>query len=357
MLTAIDGALSSVRLETYHFANDELGLRFREALVRAAQRGVAVRVLVDAVGSIGLPDSFWLPLRAAGGQAREFNPIALRRASIRNHRKLLACDGRVAFIGGFNMSKDYEGDGITRGWQDLGLQIEGPLVGELESSFEAMFGLADFRHKRLVRLHPAPHKHTVASANEQLLLGGPGLGRNPIRRALLRDIRHARRIELVQAYFLPTWGIRRGLARAARRGHQVQMILAGKSDVAISQLAGRSLYQRFLRAGAALHEYSPQVLHAKLIIADNAVYVGSANLDSRSLSINYELMIRFEHASMVAEAREIFMAMLPNSQRIDPKTWKRSRSFWTRLKERWAYFFLSRVDPRLARWQWQSLPD
>jgi len=152
MLTAIDEATSSVQLESYIFADDEVGRRFRDALVRAAQRGMLVRVLVDAIGSFGLTEEFWTPLRAAGGEARVFNPLTLKRVSIRNHRKLLACDRRVAFIGGFNISQDYEGDGVTRGWLDLGLRIEGPLAAELASSFDAMFGLAEFRHKRLVRL-------------------------------------------------------------------------------------------------------------------------------------------------------------------------------------------------------------
>lgn len=357
MLTAIDGALFSVQLETYIFADDELGRRFRDALSRAAHRGVQVRVLVDAIGSLGLPDEFWSPLRVAGGDARVFNPLALRRAAIRNHRKLLVSDGRVAFIGGFNISKEYEGDGIIRGWRDLGLQIEGPLVAGLALSFDEMFGLAEFRHKRLVRLSRAQHKGTITSTEEQLLLGGPGRGFNPIRRSLYRDLARAHDVQIIEAYFLPTWRLRRGLGRVVRHGGSTKLILAGKSDVALSQLAGRSVYRRLLKAGVEIHEYEPQVLHAKLLILDNVVYVGSANLDHRSLSINYELMVRFENAQMAAEARALFAETLKHSRRIDLETWKRSRSFWTRLKERWAYFVLARVDPHVARWQWRSLPD
>jgi cardiolipin synthase A/B len=357
MLAAIDGALSSVRLETYIFADDQLGRRFRDALVRVAQRRVTVRVLVDAIGSLGLKEDFWSPLRAVGGEARVFNPLALKRASIRNHRKLLVCDGRVAFIGGFNISQDYEGDGIARGWRDLGLRIEGPLATELTSSFDAMFGLAEFRHKRLVRLARAQLKQTIAFADDQLLLGGPGRGLNPIRRALHHDLARARDVQIIEAYFLPTWRIRRSLARVVQRGGSARLILAGKSDVALSQLAGRSVYRRLLKPGVEIHEYEPQVLHAKLLILDEAVYVGSANLDPRSLSINYELMVRFANPQMAGEARELFADALKHSRRIDLETWKRSRSFWTRLKERWAYFVLARVDPHVARWQWQSLPD
>jgi len=357
MLAAIEDARSSVCLETYCFADDQLGRRFREALVRAAGRGANVRVLVDAIGSLGLTDSFWSSLRAAGGTARVFNPLALQRAAIRNHRKLLVCDDSVAFIGGFNVAESYEGDGLTRGWRDLGLRIEGPLVDQLLASFEAMFGLADFRHKRPVRLARARYKDTITTAGEELLLGGPGRGANPIRRALHRDLRDAREVRIMEGYFLPTWRIRRNLARVVREGGVVRLILAGKSDVALAQHAGRSVYRRLLKAGVEIHEYEPQVLHAKLLIIDGAVYVGSANLDPRSLSINYELMVRFTHPQLAREARELFAGALPHARRIDGETWNRSRGFWTRWKERWAYFVLARVDPHVARWQWRSLPD
>jgi len=124
MLAAIDVAKKSVCLEVYVYQDGPLGIRFREALVRACKRGASVRVLVDAVGSYSLPGNFWDSLRSAGGEIRQFNPMALKRFWIRNHRKLLVCDGRVAFVGGFNISSEYEGDGIKSGWCDVGLKIE-----------------------------------------------------------------------------------------------------------------------------------------------------------------------------------------------------------------------------------------
>jgi len=357
MLAAIDAARESIRLEVYIFADDELGRRFRDALLRARQRGVSVRVLVDGVGSNDLPDDFWTSLKVDGGEARVFNPIALKRFGIRNHRKLLVCDARVAFIGGFNISHEYEGDGVKQGWRDLGLQLEGGMIDELSASFDEMFTLADFRHKRFARLWQAKHKKTVVAVNAQLLLGGPGRGWNPIRRALNKDLAHARRVQIIEAYFLPTWRMRRALGRAARKGGEVQLVLAGKTDVVLSQLAARSLYQRLLKSGAQVSEYQPQILHAKLLVIDDAVYVGSANLDPRSLSINYELMIRFENPKMAAEARRIFSDTLAQSSRIDVATWKRSRTFWMKLKERFAHFVLARVDPHVARLQWKWLPE
>jgi cardiolipin synthase len=124
----------------------------------------------------------------------------------------------------------------------------------------------------------------------------------------------------------------------------MELVLAGKSDVAISQLATRSLYRRFLAAGARISEYQPQVLHSKLIIVDDAVYVGSSNLDPRSLHINYELMLRLTEPGVVAEAREVFADHLRHSRAIQPEAWKASHGWWARLKGRWACFVLGRLD-------------
>lgn len=357
MVAAIDAAQISVCLETYTFTDSSLGIRFLEALTRAAHRGAKVRVLIDGLGSIGLPWSFWDLLRAAGGEVRIFNPLSLNRGWIRNHRKLLTVDSRVAFVGGFNIAPEYEGDGVKCGWCDVGLRIEGQLVPQLASSFLEMFSRADFRHKRFMRLRRFGAKRSLGWPAEQILFGGPGRGRNPIKSALQDDLAKARDVRIIVAYFLPTWRLRRDLSEVARRGGRVRLILAGKSDVLISQLAGRSLYRRLLNEGVEIFEYQPQVLHAKLIILDDAVYIGSSNLDHRSLQINYELMIRIENREIADQARAVFETNLKNSIPITREAWRESRTFWRRLKQRWAYFLLVRVDPYIARQQWRTLPD
>jgi cardiolipin synthase len=137
----------------------------------------------------------------------------------------------------------------------------------------------------------------------------------------------------------------------------VQFILAGKSDVRVSQLAGQSLYRRFLKAGVGIFEYQPQILHAKLIIVDDVVYVGSANLDQRGLNINYELLVRFEDKLMAAQAREIFANALKHSKPIQLAEWRKSRTIWMKLKQRFAYWLLMRFDTYVAKRQWRNLPD
>lgn len=356
MLAAIDAAQKSVCFETYIYSASPLGDRFRDALVRAQRRGVRVRVLLDAVGSHSLPGDYWEPLKVVGGEAHIFNPLALNRFGIRNHRKLLVCDDAVAFVGGFNIAAEYKGDGVTHGWLDLGIRVEGLLAARLVMSFDEMYALAEFRHKRFTRLRRTASKGTVTAPDVKLLLSGPGRGRSPIRRALQNDLARARNVQIISAYFLPTGRLRRELTRVARRGGKVQLILAGKSDIALSQLAGQSLYRRLLKAGAEIYEYAPQILHAKLFVVDDAVYVGSPNLDPRSLSINYEVMLRFQNAQLAAEAREIFGNTLRHCHRIEWAEWCRSLTFWARLKRRWAYFLLARIDPYVARKQWRALP-
>jgi len=357
MLAAMDAARESVCLEIYTYAADALGLQFLDALVRARQRGARVRVLIDGVGSIGLAAGFWQPLRAAGGEVRVFNPPALGRFGIRNHRKLLVCDGQVALVGGFNIASQYEGDGVTHGWHDLGLKTTGPLAPQLATAFADMFERAEFQHKRFTRLRKSTARKVVLIRNEQLLLSGPGRGRSPIKHALQGDLGRAANVQIMVAYFLPTWRIRRDLVRIARRGGTVQLILAGQSDVLISQLAGQSLYRRLLKAGVQIFEYQPQILHAKLIIADDVVYAGSANLDQRSLNINYEVMVRLGQQAMAESARAIFSESLKHCRQITREEWSQSRTVWRRLKQRWAYWLLARIDPYLARRQWQALPD
>ena len=357
MLAEIDAAKIAVCLEVYVFTDSPVGVRFRDALVRARQRDVSVRVLVDAVGSYFLSAHFWDSLRNAGGEIRQFNPVTLKRLIIRNHRKLLVCDGRVVFVGGFNIATEYEGDGVKSGWCDVGLKIEGALVAQLESSFDEMFARAEFRHKRFMPLRKSDAKKVVALPKEQLLFSGPGRGRNPFKRALHEDLKRAKNVQMIIAYFLPTWRLRRELMRVARHGGKVQLILAGKSDVLLSMLAAQGLYRRFLNGNIEIYEYQPQILHAKLIVVDDIVYLGSANLDTRSLRINYELMIRFENKVIAKEARGIFEKNLKHCHRVTAEEWRKSHSFWRKLKQRWAYFLLNHLDPYLARRQWRDLPD
>jgi cardiolipin synthase len=352
MLTAIAEARQSIRLEMYIVHAGGTAEQFRDALIAACRRGVRVRVLVDAVGSMELPWSFWELLRASGGEFRWFNPLSWSGWSIRDHRKLLACDERLAFVGGVNIASEYEGDGVTAGWRDLGLAVQGPLAGELSAAFDEMFACADFRHPTFSRLRLSPRQKTVDLPAAQLLLGGPSRN-NPIKLSLRRDLMHGRSVRIICAYFLPPWRVRRELVRAARRGARVQLILPGKSDLPFSRLAGQSFYRRLLTAGVEIYEYQPQILHAKMFLIDDIVYAGSANLDPRALTINYELMLRLSHPALARQADGIFERVLAYSRRIELESWRKARTLMDRFRSRLAYLLLARLDPMVADWQWR----
>ncbi len=350
MLAAIGKAAQSVRLEMYIFHTGPTADEFKDALVKACQRGLRVKVLVDAVGSAYLPDSFWQTLRESGGEFRWFNPLSLHRILIRDHRKMLVCDEALAFVGGFNIATEYRGDGVTAGWRDLGLSVRGPLAHELAAAFDDMFVCADFKHRPFIRLRKSSRLKTVLASESKLLLGGPGRN-NPFKSALRSDLKDAREALIISPYFVPPWKIRRLLMRLARNGAKVQLILPAKCDLPMMRMAAQSFYRRFLTAGVEIHEYQPQILHAKLFVIDKIAYAGSANLDGRSMNINYELMIRLSNPALVREGREIFSGMLAHCRQINLAEWRRSRTFLDRLKARLAHLLFARLDPFLARQQ------
>lgn len=355
MLPAVEAARESIRLEVYIYRLSPIGEALRDALIRACQRGVKVTVMVDALGSISLSEKFWDPLIEAGGKFKWFNPIKLKRLGFRNHRKSLIIDDKVAFVGGFNVAPEYQGDGINRGWHDLGLQVPESIAKELATSFDAMWALADYRHRRLARYRRAAVANLTQTADGHVLTNAPGRGPYLMKGTLLRDINRAKRIDIISAYFLPPRQLRRALMRAARNGRPVRLILAGKSDVKLSQFASRHLYRSLLRSGVQIYEYQPQILHTKLYLFDDIFHVGSANMDKRSLLVNYELLVRVESHELADFGRAFFDKTLENCVRIRPETWRASRTLWSKMKERWAYFVLSKVDPYLTQLQLKVL--
>ena len=352
MLDAIDNARDSVRLETYIYSDGHLGRLFLDALLSAVKRGVRVFVIVDAFGSWALPENYFASLIAAGATVRRFNRLTFWRFAVRDHRKLLVCDNRVAFVGGFNISDEYDGDGVATGWCDFGARVENPaLVTALTASFDELFASAESHHRPLRRF--LARRHNVLQCDDAPS-HRPALKRGTFSKLLRRDLNSSRDVRIVSAYFLPTYRLRRALMRVARRGGRVRLILAGRTDVYISRLAARNLYSRLLRAGVEIYEYEPQILHAKLICAGPITYIGSANLDIRSLRLNYELIMRFNDKAIAAGAREIFEKILEHSRRIEPETWPQAQSWWQRWKYRWANFLLTRVDPFVALRQFRA---
>jgi cardiolipin synthase len=350
MIPAIEAARTTIRFEMYIYRADPTGELFRVAFTAAARRGVRVQLLLDGLGARGLPEDYWAALREARGEVRIFNPLSLRGFLFRDHRKLLLIDDDVAFIGGFNVADEYNGDGITQGWCDLGWELRVPeALKQLAAGFDSIFATYDLKHQLLHRMRQPLRGKPPHSSRGPVLLGGPRVGKKPFGTSLHRALVHARNVQLISGYFVPNRRLRQALRRVARRGGNVEILLAGKSDVPIAQRAARSLYGSLLRAGVKIYEYQPQILHAKMAVVDDAVFVGSANLDIRSFGINYELMVRLDHTRLATEAREIFALRREQSVAITLPSWRKSRTWITRLRGYVAFVFFTQIDPWIVR--------
>ncbi len=352
MLAAMELATQSICLEMYIFQPEGPGEQFRHTLVAAAERGVKVRVLLDALGSSRVGEEYWRTLVRAGGEVRYFHRMRSWTAMVRNHRKVLVCDGRTAFVIGFNVGRVYEGDGVESGWRDAGVLLEGGSARRLEQLFDEQFYLANHRQSAAVLMLRRDEQSISVEDETRILPVCPGRGPSCLTQSLGEDLVLASQergtVTLVSPYLVPTAPLRRMFRRAARAGARLRLVVPQQNDVRISQLASRRLYAGFLRAGIEILEYEPQILHAKIFLFPKAVYVGSSNLDPRSLHLNFELMIRLTASDLLEQARSDVADLVRHSRLVDRKSWARSRSWWTRLREEWAFWVLYRIDPWLT---------
>jgi cardiolipin synthase len=282
MLRAIDLAKRRVHLEVYAFAPAGIGARFISALTRAAGRGVRVQVLLDGWGSAYGGRSVAAALLAGGCDVRIYNRLLslfIGRFS-RNHRKILLVDDEVAFVGGINLG-DENVDALGRpSWADLALEIRGPQCAYLGQTI---------RRERRSPIYSDLH----------IYLSGLGGGWR-LRRRYIKAFASAReRIHVAHGYFLPDRGVVRAIVLAARRGVDVRLLLAGRSDVPFARAATRRLYRRLLEAGVSIHEWTESVLHAKVATVDGRrLLVGSFNLDPFSLG-NLEALVEVAEPHVV----------------------------------------------------------
>jgi cardiolipin synthase A/B len=350
----IANATQSLELEMYIYKADETGQRVLTALLAARMRGVRVRLLLDAFGCVDLPQGYFDGLCKHGGEVRWFNPTRVLRFAFRNHRKLCVADKMQAIVGGFNIGDEYASDGVHSGWRDLGLHITGPLVSDLLITFEKLFHAAPMTTRAHLKTADRYVRNQQLFDAPTLLTSGPAMAGSFLRRALVRDLKRASRVIIVAAYFAPTWRLRRILQKSSRRG-KVLLLLAGVSDVPVMRLAAHHLYQRLLRAGVEIFEYQPQVLHAKLLVIDDIVYVGSSNFDVRSLQLNFDFLVRIPNAQLAEQARAMIKEDLSRSRAIMLTEWRAHDSAWRRLTQWIAYWLVTRLDPLVARRKWRSL--
>lgn len=350
LIDLISTAQQSLEMFYYLFDSDNAGTAVRDALVAAAARGVRVALIVDDFGN-DAGTAFFDPLVAAGGEFAVFSPRWGKRYLVRNHQKLAIADGARVMTGGANISDHYFNPPTDNGWCDLSVIIEGPVVAQFTQWFTLLKRWVESeengRIEQLRGLRDIVKDWDGGDGPVRLLVGGPLVRHGHWAWQLRKDLIGARRLDTVSAYFSPPRSFRRQIAQVARRG-DVRMVMAGQSDIDAAIDMARLLYQKLLDAGAKIFEFQPCKLHMKLLVVDDASYVGSANLDKRSFRINVELMVRIEDAGLAARLREVIDHMQAASVPITRAWYAREATWFNRMRWRMAYW-MSLADYRVSK--------
>ncbi len=298
LMHTIEGAERSLDVCTFVFGNDEVGQRVAQGLLRAVQRGVAVRLLVDAVGSLHMPHRLLRGLRRGGVQVQRFMPVLhnpLRgRTNLRNHRKLVVADGERLWSGGRNLACEYFLDRPGEpAWIDLSYEARGPLAVQAALQFAADWRAASGRAARTV-LPRTPVAEPPQGPLAQWLPSGPDHADDTVHALLLAGAYHARRrIVAFTPYFVPDDALLEAWCLACRRGVQVTLLVPARSNHRLADWARERALRELVAAGAQVW-LAPHMVHAKaVLIDDDLAMCGSLNLDARSLFLNYEAMAAF----------------------------------------------------------------
>jgi cardiolipin synthase len=344
MLEAIRGARHHIHMETFIFQPDETGCEFLEAFTRKAKEGVRVRLVYDAMGSLRLHQSRLREFRAAGARACAFLPLdPLRRRSqvnMRNHRKILVVDGRVAFVGGLNVGDEYLGKVPRFGfWRDTHFRLEGPAVHDVQRVFVEDWDFASGERVRDWEEGERGRQYFPALEGEgdcpvQVIESGPDREMKAIREIYFAAILSARqRLWIASPYFVPDAGLRDALRLAGYRGVDVRYLGQCYPDKWVPHFAARYYWSEMLAAGVKVYQYTRGMMHSKVVLVDGKwASVGTANLDNRSLHLNFEVNCLFYQPQVVADLDAAFVRDLGHSVRLD-RTVYAQRPFAGRLLE------------------------
>ena len=347
MFAAITAAKDHVNLETYILEDDEVGQRFAQLLIAKQRQGVQVNIIRDSVGTLGTPLAFFQNLIDNGVNVLEFNPVnplTARKAwalNQRDHRKLLIVDGSIAFLGGINISSVYSGGSFSQSsrarpdglaWRDTDLQLEGPVVAELQKLF-----LSTWEKQKGAALVPSTFFPPLKSLGNQVVraIGStPDEAFSQIYATLMSAIASSETsVYLTNAYFAPDPQLLAVLQAAAARGVDVKLILPSQTDSWLVFHAGRAYYAQLLAAGVKIYERRGVILHSKTALIDGVwATVGSTNLDWRSFLHNDELNAVVLGADFGAQVQAMFDKDLAASEMITLEMWQR-RPLDLRIKE------------------------
>ncbi|MFN6934506.1 MAG: phospholipase D-like domain-containing protein [Tsuneonella sp.] len=347
LLDIINSAKTSIRMCFYIFAEDASGRAVRDALADAARRGVSVDVLLDGFGA-DAREAFFAPMCEAGGKFACFSAKWSQRYLIRNHQKIVVIDDSVAMIGGFNVEDSYFAPPEKKGWVDLGVVIKGSAVAELSRWYDQLDAWTHSKSQNWRAVRRMVREWNPGKGPVQVLIGGPTRGLSSWARCVRADLTGAKKLDMIMAYFSPSWRSLRAIAGVAQRDG-ARLVMAGKSDNGATIGATRALHHYLLKRRAQIWEFMPTKLHTKLIVIDDKSYFGSANFDMRSLFLNLEVMLRIEDADLAARLVEHIEQHLPASVHVTPSVHKQRASLLNQLRWKASWFLVAVVDYTVSR--------
>lgn len=349
VLGLIARAEKSIQMFFYMFGDDATGREVRDALVAAANDGVHVQLVIDSFGSGNVSDRFFDALVEAGGCYHCFSTRKGLGYIIRNHQKILIADRAHALVGGFNITDDYFGRAGDNSWEDLGIIVSGAQAQKLSDYFEDLARASNNGKVRYSSIRNIIHQWRPGIGQVQWLLGGPTNRISPWAITFKRSLEAGKRVDIVSAYFSPSQTILRRIAKAAKHNKGSRLVVAGKTDNNATIAAARLLYRYLMRRKTRIFEFQSRPLHMKLMVIDDTVYIGSANLDVRSMFINLEIMVRIKDAGLALHMRKLIDELVTQSEEQTRILLKARDSYWSRFKAALAYFLVNSVDYTIGR--------
>jgi cardiolipin synthase len=344
MLAAINGAARRIDFETYIYEAGTVGDQFSAAFEAAAQRGVQVNMVIDAMGTDKIPKSWRKRLVAAGAKIGDFGQAkwyTLEELNYRTHRKILVVDGRVGFTGGVGLDDHWLGHAQDKDhWRDTMVRIEGPSARLMEGAFNE-----NFIETSLVPVTPAVDPPPLVPPSPQdsamVLRSSPSGGSSDLKRLYLISIGAAHRtLDISSPYFITDESTGWSLEQAVKRGVKVRILVEGDlTDAKPVKYASRYAYQEFLDLGIDIYEYQPTMMHAKAMVVDGTWSMfGSANFDNRSLELNDEMNVAVSDPGLAARLSRDFEQDLQQSKKLDPAQWRRRSPLEKAREHFWSYF-------------------
>lgn len=349
----IEQARISVRAFYYMVRDDESGSRLLAAMRDAVARGVTVSLGIDGFGSNDTAVGWFEEQTSGSIDFFIFSSRRSMRALIRNHQKMLIIDGDdtggVALIGGFNMTDYYFGRKGKESWTDMGLVMAGPAVGDLVGYYDDFKCIAHDGEARLRTVRRLIKRHAGTSGPVRFVYGGPVQRLSPWSLSLKRDLQGAKRADIVAAYFSPGRGILKRMGLVSKKGGSMRLMLAGLSDNGTTINASRLTYKYLVKRRAQVFEYQKQCLHMKMLVIDDVCYVGSANMDPRSLYLNLEIMLRVECPALAAHLRTLFDGMVEDAAEQTMAVIQARSGPFTWLRQAVSYLIVGVLDYSVTR--------